>query len=210
MRPPLAAADLDPIFRERPAIHRFPGAMATLECTTSPCTSATNTTATPVASGATPPTLPSLRANLSALPGFGEMKIKALGSVLANRFGVVAARELVPPHPTLGDVDSPQALLDYQSAKRAHKAEWLKMTTRRSRTASGRWDASWASTTSRSRWVTSTTRSLGTDASSSSNCAAAPAPRMAFIDMGDQFIAVAAGRSQPPDDDRAFRTGRRR
>jgi lactoylglutathione lyase len=31
-----------------------------------------------------------------------------------------------------------------------------------------------------------------------------PGPRMAFIDMGDQFIAVAAGRSQPPDDDRHF------
>jgi catechol-2,3-dioxygenase len=28
--------------------------------------------------------------------------------------------------------------------------------------------------------------------------------RMAFIDMGDQFIAIAAGRSQPPDDDRHF------
>jgi catechol 2,3-dioxygenase-like lactoylglutathione lyase family enzyme len=29
-------------------------------------------------------------------------------------------------------------------------------------------------------------------------------PRMAFIDMGDQFIALAAGRSQPADDDRHF------
>jgi lactoylglutathione lyase len=28
--------------------------------------------------------------------------------------------------------------------------------------------------------------------------------RMAFIDMGDQFIAVAAGRTQPPDADRHF------
>jgi catechol 2,3-dioxygenase-like lactoylglutathione lyase family enzyme len=28
--------------------------------------------------------------------------------------------------------------------------------------------------------------------------------RMAFIDMGDQFIALAAGRRQPPDDDRHF------
>ncbi len=28
--------------------------------------------------------------------------------------------------------------------------------------------------------------------------------RMAFIDMGDQFIAVAAGRSQPPDGERHF------
>ncbi len=52
------------------------------------------------------------------------MKIKALGSVLAKRFGVAAAQELVPSHPTLGDVDSQQALTDYQAAKRAHKAEW--------------------------------------------------------------------------------------
>jgi hypothetical protein len=52
--------------------------------------------------------------------------VKALGSVLAKRFGVEAARDLVPRHPTLGDVDSPQALADYQAAKRAHKAEWSK------------------------------------------------------------------------------------
>jgi hypothetical protein len=67
-----------------------------------------------------------LRARLAELPGFGEMKVKALGSVLAKRFGVTAAQELVPWHPTLGDVDSAQALADYQSAKRAHKAEWLR------------------------------------------------------------------------------------
>ena len=62
-----------------------------------------------------------------ALPGFGEMKVKALGSVLAKRYKLAKAKSLVPPHPTLGDVDSPQALLDYQAAKRAHKAEWSKM-----------------------------------------------------------------------------------
>src|ERR1039458_2068282 len=67
-----------------------------------------------------------LRANLAALPGFGEMKIKALGAVLAKRVGVDLAQDLVPWHPTLGDVDSPQALADYQAAKRAHKAEWAK------------------------------------------------------------------------------------
>jgi hypothetical protein len=39
---------------------------------------------------------------------------------------VETARELMPPHPTLGDVDSPQALLDYQAAKTANKAEWAK------------------------------------------------------------------------------------
>jgi predicted enzyme related to lactoylglutathione lyase len=30
------------------------------------------------------------------------------------------------------------------------------------------------------------------------------APRMAFVDLGDQFIALAAGRKQPPDDHRHF------
>ena len=64
-----------------------------------------------------------LRANLAALPGFGEMKIKALGAVLAKRYDVASAQELVPAHPTLGDVDSAQALADYQAVKRAHKAE---------------------------------------------------------------------------------------
>ena len=63
-----------------------------------------------------------LRARIGELPGFGEMKIKALGSVLAKRFGVAAARGLVPNHPTLGDVDSAEALQSYQAAKRAYKA----------------------------------------------------------------------------------------
>jgi hypothetical protein len=56
------------------------------------------------------------------------MKLQALGSVLAKHFGVTAAQDLVPSHPTLGDVDSPQALADYQAAKRQHKAEWTRMT----------------------------------------------------------------------------------
>jgi hypothetical protein len=64
-----------------------------------------------------------LRARISGLPGFGEMKVKALGAVLAKRFGVEAAQDLVPNHPTLGDVDSPEALERYQDAKRAHKAK---------------------------------------------------------------------------------------
>ena len=63
-----------------------------------------------------------LRARIGALPGFGKMKIVGLGSVLALRFGVETADELVPDHPCLGGVDSAQALTDYQAEKRAHKA----------------------------------------------------------------------------------------
>jgi len=122
----LAEADLEPAFREKPAVHRFPGAMAKrvhdLAVHVRECYDGK---AERVWSEA--PDASVLRANLAALPGFGEMKVKALSAVLAKRFGVKAAKDLVPPHPTLGDVDSPQALLDYQAAKRAHKAEWKRM-----------------------------------------------------------------------------------
>ena len=51
------------------------------------------------------------------------MKVTSLGAVLAKRFDVKAAKGSVPAHPTLGDVDSPEALLEYQAKKRAHKAK---------------------------------------------------------------------------------------
>jgi uncharacterized HhH-GPD family protein len=121
----LASADLEPVFRTKPAIHRFPGSMAQRVHELAVYVRDTyDGDAARVWTEAAD--ADELRANLNALPGFGEMKVKALGSVLAKRFGVDAAADLVPWHPTLGDVDSPQALADYQSAKRAHKAEWLK------------------------------------------------------------------------------------
>jgi uncharacterized HhH-GPD family protein len=121
----LAATDLDPVFRTRPAIHRFPGAMATrIHDLAVVVRDRYDGDAARVWTDATD--ADSLRANLASLPGFGEMKVKALGSVLAKRFDVDAAQELIPWHPTLGDVDSPQALAEYQSAKRAHKVEWQK------------------------------------------------------------------------------------
>jgi uncharacterized HhH-GPD family protein len=121
----LASADLEPVFRAKPAIHRFPGSMAQrVHELAVHVRDEYGGDASRVWCDA--PDARTLRANLAALPGFGEMKIKSLGAVLAKRYGVAAAADLVPPHPTLGDVDSPQALLDYQAAKRAHKAEWSK------------------------------------------------------------------------------------
>jgi uncharacterized HhH-GPD family protein len=119
----LAAADLEPVFRAKPAIHRYPGAMAKrVHDLAVHVLDRYDGDAARVWTDA--PDSETLRANLAGLPGFGEMKVKALGSVLAKQFGVEAAHDLVPWHPTLGDVDSPQALADYQAAKRAHKAEW--------------------------------------------------------------------------------------
>jgi uncharacterized HhH-GPD family protein len=119
----VAQADLEPVFREKPAIHRFPGSMAervrdlaaTVEEKYGGDASRLWTEAADSAD---------LRRRIAALPGFGEMKVKSLGAVLAKRFDVPIAQELVPGHPTLGDVDSAQALADYQAAKKAHKAQW--------------------------------------------------------------------------------------
>jgi uncharacterized HhH-GPD family protein len=118
----LASTDLEPVFREKPAVHRFPGSMAKRVQELAAVVAEeygghAERVWTEAADGA------DLRRRIAALPGFGEMKIKALGAVLAKRFDVEAAQELVPNHPTLGDVDSAEALAEYQAKKRAHKAE---------------------------------------------------------------------------------------
>jgi uncharacterized HhH-GPD family protein len=117
----LASTDLEPAFRQKPAVHRFPGTMAKRVQDLAAVVDEdygghAERVWTEAADGA------DLRKRISSLPGFGEMKIKALGAVLAKRFDVAVAQDLVPSHPTLGDVDSPQALEEYQAKKRAHKA----------------------------------------------------------------------------------------
>jgi uncharacterized HhH-GPD family protein len=118
----LAEADLEPLFRERPAIHRFPGAMAervrelaavVVEDYDGDASRIWNEAADTA----------DLTKRIGALPGFGKMKVTALGSVLAKQFGVKAAEPLVPAHACLGEVDSPEALQQYQAAKREHKAK---------------------------------------------------------------------------------------
>jgi uncharacterized HhH-GPD family protein len=121
----LAGTDLEQVFREKPAIHRYPGSMAKrVHDLAVHVEDRYDGDAARVWTDAAD--FRELRSNLEALPGFGEMKVKSMGAVLAKRYGVKAAKALVPPHPTLGDVDSPQALIDYQSAKRLHKKEWSK------------------------------------------------------------------------------------
>src|ERR687891_1052285 len=118
----LAELDLEDAFRERPAIHRFPGAMARrvrelAQVVVEEYGGDASRVWSEAADG------DDLRRRIGSLPGFGEMKVKALGSVLAKRFDVAAAEPLVPDHPTLGDVDSAEALERYQAGKRAYKAQ---------------------------------------------------------------------------------------
>lgn len=119
-------AALDParlleVFREKPALHRFPGSMAKrVQELAAVIAAEYDGDAARVWGDATDSD--DLRRRLSELPGFGEMKVRTLASVLARRLGVTLAEPLAPAHRTLGDVDSPEALLEYQSAKRAAKA----------------------------------------------------------------------------------------
>jgi uncharacterized HhH-GPD family protein len=119
-------AGLDPerlleVFRQKPGIHRFPGNMAKrVQDMCALVAEEYDGDASRVWRDATD--TDDLKRRIEELPGFGEMKVKALASVLARRYGNTMAEPLVPNHPMLGDVDSPESLAEYQAAKRAFKA----------------------------------------------------------------------------------------
>jgi uncharacterized HhH-GPD family protein len=116
----LAAMDLTPAFSQKPAIHRFPGSMAQrVRELAAVVAEDYGGDASRIWNDAKDGA--DLRKRIAALPGFGEMKIKSLGAVLAKQFGVTAAEELAPDHPTLGDVTSPEELQRYQQWKRDYK-----------------------------------------------------------------------------------------
>ena len=122
----IAAMDpdaLDAVFRERPALHRFPGAMAGR--VQALCIFVVERYAgeasrvwTDAADGR------DLQARLLALPSIGEMKARSLIAILGKRFGLElpGLEGVMPTHATLGDVDSAEALASYQANKRAWKA----------------------------------------------------------------------------------------
>ena len=116
-------AELAATFRERPAIHRFPGSMAgKVQALCAFIVDRYDEDASRIWREAKDGR--DLQARLLELPGFGEMKARTVLAVLAKRFDVSlpGLDDVVPKHPTLGDVDSPEALASYQAGKRAYKA----------------------------------------------------------------------------------------
>jgi uncharacterized HhH-GPD family protein len=114
---------LEEAFREKPAVHRFPGTMARrVQELCAAIASEYGGDATRVwrdaADGA------DLKRRLLDLPGIGDMKVRSLLAVLSKRLGVKlpGLEEMLPKHPTLGDVDSAEARERYRDAKRAYKA----------------------------------------------------------------------------------------
>jgi uncharacterized HhH-GPD family protein len=116
--------ELEAAFREKPAIHRFPGAMAgrvqTLCGVVADRYGGDGSRVWTEAASAR-----DLVDRLGQLPGIGDMKVRSLVATLVKQFGVRPEgwEEVLPSHPTLGDVNSAEALAEYQAAKRAHKAK---------------------------------------------------------------------------------------
>src|SRR5436190_13063694 len=115
---------LDAAFRTPPALHRFPGNMA----------KRTRDLCAAIAAGyggdasriwGEAADGKDLYGRLIALPGIGEMKAGTIVALLGKRYGITPAgwEGVIPDHPTLGDVDSAEALAEYQAGKRARKAE---------------------------------------------------------------------------------------
>jgi uncharacterized HhH-GPD family protein len=116
--------DLANVFSERPSLHRFPKNMAKrVHDLARFIAEEHGGDAGKVWSEAKDG--PDLEKRIAALPGFGEMKVKSLIAVLGKQLGAAPNgwESVAPDWPTLGDVDSPEALATYQGWKRAGKAE---------------------------------------------------------------------------------------
>ncbi|MBA2634013.1 MAG: DNA repair protein [Chloroflexi bacterium] len=116
-------ATLEAAAKGPPAIHRFPSAMAKrVQELAAHIANTYDGDAARIWTDASDGR--DLKRRIAALPGFGQMKVASLTAVLANRLGVrpPGIEQELPTWPTLGDVDSPRALADYQATKRAHKA----------------------------------------------------------------------------------------
>ncbi len=117
-------AELEEVFRRRPALHRFPAAMARrVQALCGEIERTYGGEAAHVWNDAADGR--DLERRLKALPSFGEMKVGSMLAILSKRYGLQlpGLDERVPSHPTLGDVDSPEALDRYQAGKREHKAK---------------------------------------------------------------------------------------
>ena len=114
---------LDMVFRERPALHRFPGNMARrVQAMTQAVVKDYGGDAGAVWREASDGD--DLAKRISRLPGFGEMKTKIIISVLAKKFGVKPPgweKHAASWH-SVADVDSPETMAQARAVKREMKA----------------------------------------------------------------------------------------
>jgi len=122
-------ASMDPdklgaVFRERPALHRFPGSMAQrVQALCQAIVKEYGGDAAAVWTQARDGD--DLAARIKKLPGFGEMKVKILVAVLAKKFDVKPKgweKHAATWH-TVADVDSEETMAEARAVKREMKAK---------------------------------------------------------------------------------------
>jgi uncharacterized HhH-GPD family protein len=114
---------LDKVFRERPALHRFPGNMARrVQAMCQVLVKDYGGDAGAVWREAKDGD--DLAARISSLPGFGEMKTRILVSVLAKKFNVKPKgwEQHAAHWHSVADVDSPETMAHARAVKREMKA----------------------------------------------------------------------------------------
>jgi len=121
-------AEVEAIFRSKPAMHRYPGSMA--QRTHALCVHVADEyggDAAAVWEGAD--TAPDLYARLRALPGYGDDKTKIFMAILGKRLAkapegweAVAAPFSDAQPRSVADIDGPDALQRVRAWKQAHKA----------------------------------------------------------------------------------------
>jgi uncharacterized HhH-GPD family protein len=115
---------LDKVFRERPALHRFPGNMARrVQAMCAVVVKDYGGDAKSVWRDAKDGA--DLSARISKLPGFGEMKTRILISILAKRFDVKPQgwEKYAANWHSVADVDSAETMAQARAVKREMKAK---------------------------------------------------------------------------------------
>jgi uncharacterized HhH-GPD family protein len=115
---------LDAVFRQRPALHRFPGSMARrVQELCSAIVSDYGGDAGSVWRGAR--NGEDLAARIKKLPGFGDMKTRILIAVLAKKFDVKPAgwEKYAATWHSVADVDSVESMAHAREVKRDMKAK---------------------------------------------------------------------------------------
>ena len=116
--------ELDRVFRQRPALHRFPGSMARrVQAVCRVVADQYGGDAARIWKDARDGD--DLAARVRKLPGFGDMKVRIMVSILAKKFGVQPPgweKHAAQWH-TVADVDSEASMQQAREVKRQMKAE---------------------------------------------------------------------------------------
>jgi uncharacterized HhH-GPD family protein len=113
--------ELDDVFREKPALHRFPGSMAKrTQAVAVHVVETYDGDVSGIWDGVDDAS--ELQRRIKALPGFGDYKARVYAAVLARRFGIQPAdwEDHLPDWPNISEVTKPED----RDAMKLRKKEW--------------------------------------------------------------------------------------